>query len=106
MSARLVRELNRRVSESGARLILMTVPSRYRLMGDGTVPVGELDFHQKIERWAAAENIRFLPLAPAFEAAKAGPPLYFLQDIHYTEAGHRVAADAITQAFSDLFPAR
>lgn len=105
-SARLVLELNKRVTNSGAQLILMTVPSRYRLMGDGTVLVGELDFHEKIRRWASVNGVRFFPLAPAFEAARQGPPLYFVSDIHFTEAGHRVAADAITQSFGDLFPAR
>lgn len=102
-SARLIRELNRRIMASGAQLVLMAVPSRYRLMADGTVPVGELDFHQKIERWATAENIPFLPLAPSFEAARSGPPLYFLHDIHFTEAGHRATADAIANAFPELF---
>ena len=105
-SARLVLELNKRASSAGAQLILMTVPSRYRLMGDGTVPVGALDFHEKIRRWSAANGVRFLPLAPAFEAARQGPPLYFLSDIHFTEAGHKVAADAITQSFAALFPGR
>ena len=105
-SASLVRELHRRVTASGAAFTLMTVPSRYRLMGDGTVPVGELDFHQKIEQWAASERIPFLPLEPAFAAAPKTPELYFRQDIHFTEAGHRVAADAITQARLELFPGR
>ena len=84
----------------------MTVPSRYRLMGDGSVPVGALDFHQKIEQWASQEHIPFLPIEPAFAAAPKTPALYFLQDIHFTEAGHHVAAEAITQARPELFPAR
>ena len=105
-SARLVLELHRRVSNAGAQLVLMAVPSRYRLMGDGTVPVGELDFHEKIRRWALLNGIHFLPLAGAFEAKRHGPPLYFVEDIHFTEAGHRIVADVITHAFSDLFPVR
>ena len=103
-SARLVLELYRRVSNAGAQLVLMAVPSRYRLMGDGTVAVGELDFHEKIRRWATRNAVRFLPLAGAFEAARHGPALYFVEDIHFTEAGHRIVADVITQAFSNLFP--
>lgn len=105
-SARLVRELHRRVTATGAQFTLMTVPSRYRLMGDGSVPVGALDFHQKIEQWASQEHIPFLPIEPAFAAAPKTPALYFLQDIHFTEAGHHVAAEAITQARPELFPAR
>jgi len=105
VSARLVRELARRVEASGARFTLMAVPSRYRLMGDGTVAVGELDFHEKIGRWAAGEGIRFLPLSTAFEAASKDAALYFIHDIHFTEAGHRAAADEITRQFADLFRA-
>ncbi|HEX8031322.1 MAG TPA: SGNH/GDSL hydrolase family protein [Vicinamibacterales bacterium] len=102
-SAKLVLELNRRVVSVGARFILMAVPSRYRLMGDGTVPVGELDFHEKIRRWAAAQGIQFLPLSPTFEAAGREARPYFLSDIHFNEAGHRLAADAITNALPELF---
>jgi lysophospholipase L1-like esterase len=81
----------------------MAVPSRYRLMGDGTVPVGELDFHEKIRRWAAAQGIEFVPLSPTFEAAGREARPYFLSDIHFNEAGHRLAADAITNALPELF---
>lgn len=102
-SAGLVLELSRRVTSSGAKFILMTVPSRYRLMGDGTVPVGELDFHEKVRRWATTHNIRFLPLAPAFDAAGRDARPFFLSDIHFTETGHRLAADAITNALPELF---
>jgi len=105
-SAALVLELNRRVTSSGAQFVLMTVPSRYRLMGDGTVPVGELDFHEKTRRWATAHAINFLPLAPTFEAAGRHARPYFLSDIHFNETGHRLAADAITDALPGLFPRR
>lgn len=104
-SARLIRELHRRVTAAGARFTLMAVPSRYRLMGDGTVAVGELDFHEKIRRWAEGESISFLPLSPAFETASKSAALYFLHDIHFTEAGHRAAADEITRQFAELFRA-
>jgi lysophospholipase L1-like esterase len=102
-SARFVLELNRRVTSSGAQFVLMTVPSRYRLMGDGTVPVGELDFHEKVRRWAGSHGIRFLPLSPTFEAQGRNERLYFLSDIHFTEAGHRLTADAIARTFPELF---
>lgn len=102
-SAAFVLELNSRVNSAGAQLVLMAVPSRYRLVGDGTVAVGELDFHEKVRRWAVARSIRFLPLAPTFEAAGRDPRPYFLADIHFTEAGHRLAADAITNGYPELF---
>ena len=102
-SASLVLELQKRVASVGAHFVLMVVPSRYRLMGDGTVPVGELDFHEKIRRWAGAHDVRFLPLAPTFDAAGRDARPSFLTDIHFNEAGHRLAADAITNAFPELF---
>jgi lysophospholipase L1-like esterase len=84
----------------------MAVPSRYRLMGDGTVPVGELDFHEKIRRWATTHGIDFVPLSPAFEAAGRDARPYFVSDIHFTETGHRLAADAISNALPELFRRR
>ena len=105
LTARLVRELNRRVTVAGAQLTLMAVPSRYRLMGNGQIAAGDQTFHGKVEKWASENRIDFLALAPAFEtAAAAGPALFFLRDIHYTAAGHAVTAAAIAQRFPDLFP--
>jgi lysophospholipase L1-like esterase len=105
-SAGLILELSRRVASSGAKFVLMVVPSRYRLMGDGTVPVGELDFHERVRRWATTHDIPFLPLAPAFDAAGGRARPFFLWDIHFSETGHRLVADAITDALPELFGRR
>lgn len=101
----LLLELNRRVEADGAQLILMGVPSRYRLMGDGTNNVDE-DFHERLERFALANSVRFLNLFEPFErASRTGPPLFFRQDIHLTEEGHALAAATIARAFPHLFEA-
>jgi hypothetical protein len=100
----LVKEIHRRVTAAGSRLIVMAVPSRYRLMGDGRINVAG-DFHQTIKEFTAASGIEFLDLFVPFErASKAGAPLFFLQDIHFDGNGHRVVAATIARTFPTFFP--
>ena len=99
----LVQELNRRMRAEETQLVVMAVPSRYRLMGDGKLTV-ERDFHERVKTWSAEKNVRFLDLSAAFEqASRSSPELFFRQDIHFTEAGHGVTAATITRAFPELF---
>ena len=102
----LVKEINRRVTASGSRLITMAVPSRYRLMGDGKINVAG-DFHQTIKEFTAANGIEFLDLFVPFErASRAGVPLFYLQDIHFDANGHSVVAATIARSFPTFFPHR
>jgi hypothetical protein len=81
----------------------MSVPSRYRLMGDGTIKVAD-DFHQTVKQFTAADGIEFLDLREPFErAAKAGVQLFWQRDIHYNEAGNRVVAAAIARRYPEYF---
>ncbi|MGH9203052.1 MAG: SGNH/GDSL hydrolase family protein, partial [Vicinamibacterales bacterium] len=97
-------ELNRRVRASGAQLILMAVPSRYRLMGDGRIAIEGKDFHDTVKAWSHDQGIEFLDLHAAFErASRAGVLLFFLQDIHFTAEGHALVAAAIARAFPQAF---
>jgi len=99
----LVRELDRRVAAAGSRLVVMSVPSRYRLMGDGSIPVDH-DFHQTVKEFTAAGGIAFLDLRVPFErAARAGVPLFWQRDIHFNEAGNRVVAAAIARSYPPFF---
>jgi lysophospholipase L1-like esterase len=101
----LVREIERRITAAGSRLVVMAVPSRYRLMGDGSIPV-EGDFHQTVNEFTHANGIEFLDLFTPFErASRAGIPLFFLHDIHFAGEGHRVTAAAVARAFPEYFPA-
>lgn len=103
---RLVRELDRRVKAAGSHLVVMAVPSRYRLMGDGSIPV-TTDFHADVKRWCAENGIDFLDLYTDFErAARGGRQLFFLQDIHFTAEGHKVVAAAIARRHPDIFGTR
>lgn len=100
----LVQEIDRRVRAAGSRLVVMAVPSRYRLMGDGKIPVVG-DFHQTIREFTAQHGIEFLSLFEPFErAAKAGIPLFFLKDIHFAPDGHLLTAATIARAYSEYFP--
>jgi hypothetical protein len=100
----LIEELHRRVAGAGGRLTVMVVPSRYRLMGDGTIPLTTTDFHDTVQAWAQQRGIGFLDLNRPFEAAtKAGKKLFFLQDIHFTKDGHQVVVDAISRQYPELF---
>lgn len=103
LSANLVLELNRRVGADGGQLVVMAVPSRYQLMGDGKIPVTG-DFHEKVKAWTSANGVEFLDLREAFKReSRRDNPLFFLQDIHFTRQGHEVVAGDIKKAFPDLF---
>lgn len=99
---RLIEELNRRVTAAGGLLTVMVVPSRYRMMGDGKVPLTS-DLHDTVGRWAAERHIAFLDLNTAFEReSRAGKRLFFLQDIHFTTEGHRIVAEEILRQHPEL----
>jgi len=98
----LVREIDRRVRAAGSRLVVMAVPSRYRLMGDGRIKV-DGDFHETIKQFTAQNGVEFLDLFVPFERASKAYPLFFRQDIHFAEDGHRVTAAAIARTYANYF---
>ena len=103
LTAGLIRELNRRIAADRAQMVLMVVPSRYRLLAGGMDKTDD-DLHKRVKAWADAEGVGFLVLNAPFErAARAGIPLFFRQDIHFTEEGHALTAAAIARTFPDLF---
>lgn len=99
----LVKELDRRVKAAGSRLVVMSVPSRYRLMGDGRITVDH-DFHQTVKDFTSSDGIEFLDLREPFErASRAGHQLFWQRDIHYNEAGNHVVAAAIARRHPEYF---
>lgn len=99
----LVREIDRRVKAAGSRLVVMSIPSRYRLMGDGKIKV-EHDFHQTVKEFTAQASIEFLDLREPFErAARAGHQMFWQQDIHFNETGNRLVAAAIARHYPQYF---
>src|SRR5262245_26444374 len=47
---------------------------------------------ETVTAFAQSHGIELLDLFPAFRAYRGSEPLYFRQDMHWTEAGHRVMA--------------
>ena len=100
----LLMELRKRTEAEGTTLVLMAVPSRYRLMGDGMAPISS-EFYQTVEKWATQQGFAFLDLHSPFErASRAGVPLFYRQDIHFNSEGNAVTAAAIARAYPQLFP--
>lgn len=100
----LVADAQAEASRQGAQLVLMFVPTKFRVYGPlCTYPVGGEargwvvnDMPERIAAWAAAGNLPFLDLTPALrEAALDGPLVYFIDDGHWTPRGHQVAADTL-----------
>ena len=58
-----------------------------------------------IRRLSGELGIELLDLYPAFRAYQGGKPLYFQYDMHWTTAGHEVAAKGIEEYLSTRFGA-
>lgn len=100
----LVQEIDRRVRAAGSRLVVMVVPSRYRLMGDGKIPVIG-DFHETMRNFTAQHGIEFLNLFEPFErASQDGIRLFFVKDIHFSSDGHLLTAASIARGYPQYFP--
>ncbi len=99
----IIEELNRRVTANGGHLTVWVVPSRYRFMGDGRIPLTN-DLADTVKAWSGPKQVDVLNLNEPFErASKAGYKLFFLQDIHFTADGHQVVAAAIAHQHPELF---
>jgi len=89
--------------QHGAQLVLMFIPTKFRVYRDrcSYPPEGEAklwvvnDMPERLATWAARQNLPFLDLTAALTAAAGGPLLYFPDDGHWTPRGHQVAADTL-----------
>ncbi|MFH1842317.1 MAG: SGNH/GDSL hydrolase family protein [bacterium] len=74
---------------AGAEILFCAIPRR---------PPWQ-DYHRypgrRLARWAARNNVEFVDLFPAMQAAASGEQLYYSQDFHCTPAGYRVIADTL-----------
>jgi hypothetical protein len=96
-------DLAARVRGTGAAFVLAAVPlplgDHERLRAEGRPSLSDI-----CGAWARTNGIVFLDLQEPFNrAAAAGEDLFFKTDIHFTERGHRVVADALAEAHPDLF---
>lgn len=95
----------------GARFALVIVPAKWQIYPEDwralLAAIGEPDDdrwvlrgpNRRLTQLAESRRVPVLDLLPVFRrAADAGRPrLYFPVDIHWTEAGHAVAAEAVAE---------
>jgi hypothetical protein len=102
----ILRRAHELTSGRGVRLVLMYIPTKFRVYRDHMVwPELSIPAHwagndlpQRVEAMVGAISpaMGFFDLTPAFRAAAArGEMVYLAQDTHWTPDGHRVAATAL-----------
>lgn len=88
-------------------MMLVFVPTKWRVYRDLVEPLdgAELarwqisDLNESLAAWCAAEKIDYIDLtAELIDVASSGEQVYFLDDAHWTSAGHAAAAAAISRA--------
>jgi hypothetical protein len=102
LTEKMMLNLSREVTDSGARFILSAVPSKYRLIIHHKKSL-KPEFSDMVKQWAEKNQIEFLDLIPAFQKASIHNKLFFEQDIHLNEMGHQVVFNVIKNAFPELF---
>jgi hypothetical protein len=96
-------------SDHGSRLLVAFVPTSFRVYKDLVICLPDSDcahwsvndLPQRLQSMVSdiAPDLGYVDLTPAFvEEARRGRVLYRLDDSHWTEDGHRVAAEAIAKA--------
>ncbi len=103
LTDRYLRQLVDEVTETGAQIVLMAVPSRERTLRP-TDATSRPVFHDVVRDWAEREAVPFVNLSTPFAAAAGETePLFFARDIHFTAHGHRVVADTLLAAYPEVF---
>lgn len=100
-----LKELQLGAERNEAQLVLLAVPSKYRIVNEGMLDQNEKgpEFSEKVGVWAKANGIQFLDLVVPFQRATRDGISCFLEEGHFTSAGHQVVADAIRAYFPALF---
>jgi lysophospholipase L1-like esterase len=96
-------DLFKKIEDSGASVLLTVVPSKSRIVNQiYNVPTQQ--FSDRWHAWSIRNGIPFVDLVEPFEeASRNGKKLFFELDIHFTEEGHAVVAEAINLAISETF---
>ncbi len=100
----LMKELARRVTAAGAGLTVMAVPSRYLLMGDGTITV-DREFHQPSRPGPGSRASRSSTCRRRSSAQRRrGCRSSSCSDVHFSGEGHALAAAVIARSAPQFFP--
>jgi len=113
MTLVLLDDLDRRVRESGSRLVVALIPTRFqvddalwaaRAAAIGIDPLShDLRIpNRRLAAWAQERGVAFVDLLERFRAANRSNSFYFAGDAHWNAAGHRLAAEAIVEALQSV----
>ncbi len=112
----IILRLQQEVSQRGSRLVVVMIgapeqvyPEAWERTLAAHPEMQQYDWdldapNLRLAEFLRAQNIPYLDLLPIFREAAAQPetpPLHFRHDQHWTEAGHRLAADAIHHFLTD-----
>lgn len=106
LSSDYILNLEMAIAQSGGKLILMAVPSKYRLQVAADKQDNPIiEFSDKWKIWAHDHGIAFIDLVEAFhqEYKTTGKKLFFDKDVHFNSEGNRTLAKTIAQAFPEIF---
>lgn len=99
-------EARRLAEEGGARLLLVYVPTKFRVYRDHCEfpPDGygrtwqPHDLPARMAEWSRANGLPYLDLTPSLQAAAArGELVYFADDGHWNGEANRIAADVLAE---------
>ncbi|HUI78096.1 MAG TPA: SGNH/GDSL hydrolase family protein [Bryobacteraceae bacterium] len=99
----LLRRMNRETREHGARFLLFYVPSPVELSAEewskSNIPAsyGPDVVVGRVAQICRSEGIALLEPSQRFREARKNGPLSYAHDIHWTKAGHRLAADLVAE---------
>ena len=92
-------------AERGVRFMLVLVPIAYRVYHDLCTFPPDSDIHDwiltdvpdRLRDWSENAGVEFIDLAPPLREAAQTKLVFFLDDGHWNEHGHAVAADVIAE---------
>jgi lysophospholipase L1-like esterase len=85
------------VRRNDTALVMTAVPSK--VQGEGSV-----EFADEVRTWAGYQGVAYLDLASAFaDSGLERTSLFFENDIHFNDRGHRLVANAIRSTYPDFF---
>ncbi len=95
----LVDDMQKRLAERGIDFVLVLVPASQEAASGRSATI------DRVESFCQQTGMRCLSLLERFHhEPDAGRALYFLNDIHWTKEGHRVAADEIRRYLASHIP--
>jgi hypothetical protein len=101
-----LREARRMTEAAGARFLLVYIPRKFTVYADLVESPPDrmiagwevLKLHALLGEWAGSVGIDYVDLvAPLREAAAAGDSPYLVDDVHWNERGHELAAEHVAE---------